>query len=80
LLKGGKTVSKDDERQNPKKTNYLALGLCLGLCFGVALGLIFGAALDNMGFMSIGIGGGMTIGLAIGAALENRHKENGESE
>jgi hypothetical protein len=42
----------------------------------VAFGIIMGAALDNMAFMSIGIGSGLSIGLAIGAALDARSKEN----
>ena len=47
----------------------------LGMIFGVALGIVYGIVLDNMAFMSIGVGGGLAIGLSIGAGLEARKKE-----
>jgi F0F1-type ATP synthase assembly protein I len=73
-------MSRTSDDQAPGRTNYRALGLSLGLCFGVALGVVFGIVLDNLAFMSIGIGGGMCPGLAIGAGLAARQEENDGNE
>jgi F0F1-type ATP synthase assembly protein I len=62
----------------PRETSNAVKGMCFGMIFGVALGIVFGAVLDNMGFMSIGIGAGMCIGMAIGAAQDRREAEDEE--
>lgn len=68
-------MSTPSNKQEPKRPNYVGLGMCLGLVLGVPLGVCFGLALGNMAFMSIGVGAGMCIGLAIGASLEERANE-----
>ncbi|MBT8222071.1 MAG: hypothetical protein KJN96_02760 [Eudoraea sp.] len=52
----------------------MALGMAV---FGVPMGVAFGAALDNMAFLGIGIPIGMAIGIAIGTAMDEQAKKEG---
>ncbi len=70
-------MSKGTNEQSPEENNHLSRGVAFGLIFGVPLGVVFGIALDNMGFMAIGIGAGLTFGAAIGTAMQGRHKKDG---
>jgi predicted MFS family arabinose efflux permease len=75
-LKEEAGVSSDLGKESRQETNYLGLGMGVGMLFGAALGIVYGGiVLDNMAFMSIGVGGGLAIGLSIGAGLEARKKE-----
>jgi len=69
----------DTDKTQLQETNHTGRGLAIGLVFGAALGVVFGIALDNMAFMSIGIGAGLVFGVAIGASL-NRRAQQGEPE
>ena len=71
-------MSDSPGNKAPRETSNAVKGMCFGMIFGVALGIVFGAVLDNMGFMSIGIGAGMCIGMAIGSAKDRREAEDRE--
>lgn len=61
----------------PKKhyqTTWLALGMAV---FGIPLGVAFGASLDNMAFIGIGIPIGMAIGIAVGTGMDKKAFEEG---
>jgi len=61
------------------KGYHLALWMSMGMAvFGVPFGIMFGAALDNMGLMSLGIPIGMGIGVAIGASLDEKAAKAGK--
>ena len=45
--------------------------------FGIPLGVAFGASLDNMAFLGIGIPIGMAIGMAVGAGMDKKAFEEG---
>jgi hypothetical protein len=77
-VKEGTIVSDDSTKKAPQETSNTVKGMCFGIIFGTALGITFGAALDNMGLMSVGIGAGISIGLAIGAAQDRREAEEKE--
>ena len=62
------TMSEKQEKQTPKKTSYIGIGLAIGIALGAAMGL----ALDNMAF----VGAGLAIGVAIGTGLDQRHKQD----
>ena len=67
LLKEVKIVPK-----NYYRNLWLGLGMAV---FGVPMGVAFGAALDNMAFLGIGIPVGMGIGIAIGTALDEQARK-----
>lgn len=67
LLKEVKIVPK-----NYYRNLWLSLGMAV---FGVPMGVAFGAALDNMAFLGIGIPIGMAIGIAVGTALDEQAKK-----
>ena len=61
----------------PKKlhmSRWLAIGMS---AFGVPFGVVFGTAMDNMGFLGVGIPIGMIIGMAIGAQMDKKALEEG---
>lgn len=61
----------------PKKlyqTRWLAIGMS---AFGIPMGVAFGASLDNMGFIGIGLPLGMVIGMVIGAAMDKKAFQEG---
>lgn len=60
------------------KNYYRNLWLGLGMAvFGVPMGVAFGAALDNMAFLGIGIPMGMAIGIGIGTAMDEQARKEG---
>ena len=60
------------------KNYYRNLWMVLGMsAMGLPFGVAFGAALDNMAFMAIGIPIGMSIGMAIGAGMDEKAKKEG---
>jgi len=60
------------------KNHYRNLWLALGMsAFGVPLGVAFGAVLDNMGLLGIGLPIGMAIGMAIGTTMDKKAFEEG---
>ena len=61
------------------KNHYMSLWIALGMsAIGVPIGVAIGLALDQLGFMGIGIGGGLAIGVAIGSAKDKKAKEQGK--
>ncbi|MDX1315683.1 MAG: hypothetical protein R3356_09285 [Eudoraea sp.] len=71
-----KTLEK--ELKIVPKHYYRTLWMVLGMSvFGVPLGVAFGAALDNMAFLSIGFGAGMAIGIGLGSGLDEKAKKEG---
>ncbi|MEL7533701.1 MAG: hypothetical protein AAFN10_20480 [Bacteroidota bacterium] len=60
------------------KGYYMTMGMSLGMAaFGIPLGIMFGAAMDNMGLMSIGIPIGLGIGMSIGTAMDQKAAKEG---
>lgn len=60
--------------KNLYQNRWMAIGLTV---FGVPFGIAFGASLDNMAFISIGIPLGMAFGIAIGSGMDKKAKEEG---
>jgi hypothetical protein len=60
--------------KNHYRTRWMALGMSV---FGLPLGVAFGASLNNMAFLSIGIPIGMAIGLAVGTNMDKKAFEEG---
>ncbi len=60
--------------KNLYRTRWMVIGMTV---FGVPLGMAFGASLDNMAFLGIGIPIGMVIGMAIGAGMDKKAFEEG---
>jgi hypothetical protein len=56
------------------RNTWMAVGMA---AFGVPMGVAFGASLDNMAFIGIGIPIGMVIGMGIGAAMDQKAAEEG---
>lgn len=55
------------------KNHYRNLWLALGMAaFGIPLGVAFGAVLDNMALLAIGLPIGMLIGIAVGIRLDKK--------
>ena len=61
-------------QKNLYRNRWMAIGMTV---FGVPLGMAFGASLDNMAFLGIGIPIGMVIGMAIGAGMDKKAFEEG---
>ena len=60
------------------KNHYRNLWMALGMAaFGVPLGVAFGASLDDMSFLAIGLPIGMVIGLAVGSGMDKKALEEG---
>lgn len=60
------------------KHHYRNLWLALGMSvFGIPMGVAFGAALDNMGFLGIGLPLGMAIGIGVGTAMDEQARKEG---
>ena len=60
--------------KNFYRNRWLAIGMS---AFGIPLGVAFGASLDNMAFLGIGIPIGMAIGMAVGAQIDQKAFEEG---
>lgn len=68
-----------DKKGYVAKNHYMSLWIALGMsAIGVPIGVAIGLALDQLGFMGIGIGGGLAIGVAIGSAKDNKAKKEGK--
>jgi len=52
----------------------LAIGMS---AFGIPFGVVFGASLDNMGYLGIGLPIGMAVGMVIGAGMDKKAFEEG---
>lgn len=60
------------------KNHYRYIWLAIGIgAFGVPFGVVFGASMDNMGLLGVGIPIGMVIGMAIGSSLDKKAFEEG---
>jgi hypothetical protein len=57
----------------------MSLWIALGMsAIGVPIGVTIGLALDQLGFMGIGIGSGLAMGIGIGSAKDNKAKQEGK--
>lgn len=56
------------------RNRWMAIGMT---ALGVPFGLAFGAALDNMASLGIGIPIGMVVGMAIGASMDQKAAKEG---
>lgn len=66
-----KTVEK--ELKIVPKNYYQNLWMGIGIGgFGIPMGVAFGAALDNMAFIGIGLPIGLALGIAIGASMDKK--------
>lgn len=60
------------------KNYYRNLWLAVGMAaFGIPMGVAYGAALDNMAFIGVGIPLGMVIGIAIGVSMDKKAAKEG---
>lgn len=61
------------------KSHYMTRWMAIGMTvFGIPLGTAFGASLDNMGLLGIGLPIGLAIGLAIGAGMDEKAAKEGK--
>ena len=60
--------------KNLYRNRWMAIGIST---FGVPMGVAFGASMNNMGFIGVGIPIGMVIGMAIGAGMDKKALEEG---
>jgi hypothetical protein len=61
--------------KNHYRNTWLAVGMS---AFGLPIGVVFGAILENMAFIGIGLPLGMAIGIAVGTAMDKKASENGK--
>lgn len=61
--------------QNHYKSLWIALGMS---AIGVPIGVGIGLALDQLGFMGIGIAMGLTVGIIIGSTKDKEAKKKGK--
>ncbi|SFB47221.1 hypothetical protein [Algoriphagus aquimarinus] len=61
--------------KNHFQLQWLALGMA---AFGIPMGVVFGAVLDNMAFIGIGLPIGMAIGIAVGTAKDAEASKQGK--
>ena len=60
------------------KNHYRNMWMALGMTvFGIPFGVAFGASLDNMAFIGIGIPIGMAVGIGIGTSMDSKALEEG---
>lgn len=68
-----------DKKGYVAKNHYMSLWIALGMsAIGVPIGVAIGLALDQLGFMGIGIGSGLAMGIGIGSAKDNKAKQEGK--
>jgi len=60
--------------KNYYRNIWLALGIAV---FGIPIGIVFGAILENMTFLAIGLPIGLVIGVAVGAGMDNKAGKEG---
>ncbi|HZV44488.1 MAG TPA: hypothetical protein VFF90_08415 [Saprospiraceae bacterium] len=59
--------------------HYRRVWLVIGMtAFGLPLGLVFGAGLDNMALMTIGLPIGMILGIVIGSIIDKKVMQEGK--
>jgi hypothetical protein len=52
--------------------------MILGIAvFGIPIGVIFGASLDNMAYLAIGLPIGLVIGIGVGAVMDQKALKEG---
>ena len=57
---------------------YRNLWMAVGMAgIGMPIGVAFGASMDNMGLLGIGLPIGLAIGIAIGASMDKKAEEEG---
>ena len=61
--------------KNHFQTQWMAIGMSV---FGIPMGVVFGASLDNMAFLGLGLPIGMSIGIAVGMSKDKEVAENGK--
>ncbi len=61
--------------KNHYRNTWLAIGMS---AFGIPLGVAFGASLENMAFIGIGLPIGMAIGIAVGTSMDKKASDNGK--
>ncbi|WP_296619364.1 hypothetical protein [Marivirga sp.] len=60
------------------ENHYTFLWIVLGMAvFGLPIGILAALALDNLAFMSLGLGFGMAIGISVGAYKDNQANKEG---
>ena len=60
------------------KNYYRNLWLAVGMAaFGIPIGAAFGASLENMAFLGIGLPIGLAIGIAVGTGMDKKALEEG---
>lgn len=60
------------------KNYYRNLWMILGIAvFGIPIGVIFGASLDNMAYLAIGLPIGLVIGIGLGAVMDQKALKKG---
>ena len=60
------------------KNYYRNLWMILGIAvFGIPIGVIFGASLDNMAYLAIGLPIGLVIGIGVGAVMDQKALKEG---
>jgi len=60
------------------KNYYRNLWMILGIAvFGIPIGVIFGASLDNMAYLAIGLPIGLVIGIGLGAVMDQKALKEG---
>jgi hypothetical protein len=71
-----KTLEK--EQKIVPKNYYRNIWMAIGMAaFGLPIGVAFGAALENMAFLAIGLPIGMTIGIGVGARMDKKALSEG---
>ncbi|MCX2720017.1 hypothetical protein [Lentiprolixibacter aurantiacus] len=60
--------------RNYYRNQWMIMGMTI---FGVPMGVVLGTALDNMGFLGIGIPIGMAIGLGVGSGMDEKARKEG---
>ena len=61
--------------KNHHRNVWLAVGMS---AFGIPIGVAFGASMDNMAFLGVGLPIGMVIGMAVGSRMDKKALEEGK--
>jgi hypothetical protein len=60
--------------KNYHRNLWMILGIAV---FGIPIGVIFGASLDNMAYLAIGLPIGLVIGIGLGAVMDQKALKEG---
>lgn len=60
--------------KNYHRNLWMILGIAV---FGIPIGVIFGASLDNMAYLAIGLPIGLVIGIGVGAVMDQKALKKG---